>query len=110
MNSVLALHPAAPGQILGVPKIFLMMLRFIDITAQNSGQRLDNVNQTQLELASGTQYSKKIWHSSKSKNETDYLALKVLGGHQGSDAVDGADNVTNHNFERQVYECLWLPR
>ena len=41
----LASHPAAPGTILAFPRILLLMLlRFIDCTAKNSGQRLDNVN------------------------------------------------------------------
>ena len=42
-------------QLLVFPRIFLyMLLRFIDSTAKNSGQRLDNVNQTHLVvLASG---------------------------------------------------------
>ena len=54
MDSVLALHPVALGSILGIPKKFLMMLlRFIDGTYKNSGQRLDNVNQTDLEIFSG---------------------------------------------------------
>ena len=40
-------------QFLAFPRIFLfMLLRFIDGTAKNSGQRLDNVKQTNLELAS----------------------------------------------------------
>ena len=29
-----------------------MLLRFIDVTASNSGERLDNVNRTHLALAS----------------------------------------------------------
>ena len=53
MDYVLPLHPAASGLILGVPKIPLMQLRFIDGTAKNSGQRLDNVYQSHLVLASG---------------------------------------------------------
>ena len=41
-------------QFLAFPRIFLLMLlTFIDWTAQNSGQRLDNVNKTHLVLASG---------------------------------------------------------
>ena len=54
-GSVLATHPAAPGLILGVPKIFflLMQLSFICCTTQNSRQRLYNVNQTHIVLASG---------------------------------------------------------
>ena len=36
-----------------VPNFFLTLLRFIDDMAKNSGQRLDNVNQTHLVLASG---------------------------------------------------------
>ena len=48
MDSVLASHPAAPGSILRVPEIFLiisdsMLQRFNDRPAQNSGQRLDDV-------------------------------------------------------------------
>ena len=40
--------------ILVIPKNFLLILpRFIDGSAQNSGQRLDNVNRTHLVLASG---------------------------------------------------------
>ena len=46
-GSMLASHPAPPGLILGIPRIFLLMLlRFIDCTAWNIGYRLDNVNQT----------------------------------------------------------------
>ena len=50
-DSVLALHPAGPGSILCVPKtisiqdfFLLMLLRFIDDTAYNSGKRLVHVN------------------------------------------------------------------
>ena len=50
-DSVLALHPAVLGSILCIPKTFslqdfflLVLLRFIDGTAYNSGQRLENVN------------------------------------------------------------------
>ena len=51
---ILASHPAPPGSILGGPRIFLLMLlRFINGTAKNSRQRLDNVNQTHLVLAIG---------------------------------------------------------
>ena len=51
MESVLALHHAAPGSNLGIPKNF--SLEVIDGTALNSGQGLDHVNQTHLVLASG---------------------------------------------------------
>ena len=45
---------------LALPRIFLLMLlRFIDDAAQNSGQRLDNVNRTQLVVASGKLIHKK---------------------------------------------------
>ena len=54
MDSVVALHPVAPGYILSAPKNFcsLKLLRFIEETAKNTGQRLDNVNQTHIVLAS----------------------------------------------------------
>ena len=47
IDSVTALHPPAPGSLL------LMLLRLIDGTACDSGQRLENVNQTHLVLVSG---------------------------------------------------------
>ena len=53
------LHPAAPGSILRVPENNLLLQRFIDGPAKNSGQRLDNVNQTHLVLASGKPVLKK---------------------------------------------------
>ena len=53
MKSLLASHIAAPCSILGIPKILLMLLRFIDSAALNSGERLENVNQTHLVLARG---------------------------------------------------------
>ena len=54
ISTHLASHPATLGLMLSVPKNFsLMLLRFIDGTAQNSWQRLDYVNQTHLVLASG---------------------------------------------------------
>ena len=57
MDSVLALHPAAPNSIPGVPNNFsefLMLPRLIDgAAAQSSGQqRHNNVDQTHLVLAS----------------------------------------------------------
>ena len=53
-GSILASNPAAPGLILDVPRNFLLMLlRLKDSNAQDSGQRLDNVNPTRLRLASG---------------------------------------------------------
>ena len=48
MGNVLALHPAALGLILSITKDFSL-----DVAAQNSGHRLDNVNQTHLVLAKG---------------------------------------------------------
>ena len=48
MDSILASHPAE-----NFSEEILMLLRFIDSTALNSGQRLDNFNQTHLVLASG---------------------------------------------------------
>ena len=53
MDSIFALHPAALGSILCVPKYLylLMKLRFIDEHCLE--QRLENVNQTHLVLASG---------------------------------------------------------
>ena len=57
--SILASHHTAQGSIL-CPRIFLLMLlRFIDGTAYNSGQRLDNVNQPRLVLTSGKQVLQK---------------------------------------------------
>ena len=54
MDSALAAHPAALGLILGIPKIFLLMLlKRIESTAQKSGQRLDSVNRTRQVMASG---------------------------------------------------------
>ena len=47
MDGIPALHPAAPGLILGVPKNFYLLVD------QNNGQRLDNVNQTHRVLSSG---------------------------------------------------------
>ena len=45
MDSVFALNPAAGVQLLAYPINFShVLLRFIDSTAKNSGQRLDNVN------------------------------------------------------------------
>ena len=53
-GSKLARQPAVLGLILGAAKNFiLMLLRFIDGTAWNSRQRLNNVNRTHLVLASG---------------------------------------------------------
>ena len=44
-----------------LPSIFpLIFLRFIDGIAKNSGQRLDNVNQTHLDQASGKLVLQKI--------------------------------------------------
>ena len=56
MDSELALHP---GSIIHIPESFsenhgrinLMLQRFIDSPAWNSGERLDNVNRTHLVLA-----------------------------------------------------------
>ena len=48
MKNILASQPAAPGLI---PREFLMLLRFNDGTAYNSG--LGNVNRTHKILASG---------------------------------------------------------
>ena len=67
IDSILASHPAAPGSVLGVPKnlSLLMLLRFIDSTAWNSGQRLYQVNRTHLVLASGKvvpQKTYKMYH------------------------------------------------
>ena len=53
MDGVLASHLAAPVLIPSVTENNLMLLRFSDSPASNSGQRLDNVNQTHLVLASG---------------------------------------------------------
>ena len=54
LRSKVLLTPAAQGLILEVPRIFLLMLlRFIDGTAENSGQRLDNDNRTHLGLVGG---------------------------------------------------------
>ena len=54
LRSKVLLTPAAQGSILKVPRIFLLMLlRFIDGTAENSGQRLEHVNLTHLGLAGG---------------------------------------------------------
>ena len=45
MDSVLALHLAALGSTIGVPKnLSSMLLIFIDSTAENSRQRLVDVN------------------------------------------------------------------
>ena len=70
MDSVLSLHPAAPGSILRIPESFSenlgrsnsMLQRFIDGPAHNIGQRLDNVNQNHLVLASW--YYKKYYNAS----------------------------------------------
>ena len=51
MDSILALHPVAPGLILVAPKSFNLML--INNNALNGGQRLENVKQSHLLLASG---------------------------------------------------------
>ena len=53
-GSILASNPAVPGFVIDVPRNYLLMLsRLKDSTAQNSGQRLYNVNPTHLVLASG---------------------------------------------------------
>ena len=73
MDSVLTLHPAAPGQILSVPPKMSenlgrnnsMLQRSIDGPALNSGQRLDNINRTyHLEI---------YWQAGTTKNTTQYL-------------------------------------
>ena len=53
MDSVLDSHLVALDSILRVPNNNSMLQRFIEGPALNSGQRLDNVNQTHLVLASG---------------------------------------------------------
>ena len=41
-------------QFLAVRRLFLLLLlRFIDVTAKNSGQSLENISRTHLVLASG---------------------------------------------------------
>ena len=58
-GGILASHPAAPGSILNIPIIFLLVLqRFIRSTAQKSELRHDNVNPTHLVLASGKLFTK----------------------------------------------------
>ena len=47
MDGIPALHPAAPGLILGVPKNFYLLVD------QNNGQRLENVNKIHRVLSSG---------------------------------------------------------
>ena len=53
MDSVLALHLVALDSIYRVPKNILMLQRFMDGPALNSGQRLDKGNQTHLVKARG---------------------------------------------------------
>ena len=64
MDSILASHPAAPGSNPSTPKNFseqiLKLLRVINSTALNSGQRLDNVDPTHLVLASGKLVLQKV--------------------------------------------------
>ena len=54
-GKILVSHSAAPGfdSRCSQEYFLLMLLRFIDGIAQNSGQRLDNVNRAHLVLASG---------------------------------------------------------
>ena len=53
MDSVLALHLVALDSIYRVPKNILMLQRFMDGPALNSGQRLDKDNRIHLVQASG---------------------------------------------------------
>ena len=51
----------------------MMMQRFINITDYNSGQRLDNVNQTHLVLASGKLvHQKRLWFTLTMAQERYY--------------------------------------
>ena len=65
MDGVVALHLAAAGLILGVPKNFSLDVTEIDGAAQNSGQRLDSVNRAHLVLASGELELQKIKEKTK---------------------------------------------
>ena len=69
-GSVFGLHPAAPGLILHVPENNSMLQRFIDGPAQNTGQRLDNINQTHLVLARGKLVlQKSVYYTSKTQKK-----------------------------------------
>ena len=51
---ILASHPAAPGLIFGIPKkIFNVAETYQQRWSEESGQNIDNVDQTHLELAGG---------------------------------------------------------
>ena len=62
VDGILACHPATLGLNPSFPKIY-KLLKLIDGTALNIGQRLDNVDRTQLELASGKLVLQKSWMS-----------------------------------------------
>ena len=57
-GSILASHPAALGSIPGIPENFSLEFFYVAVGfsdgAPQSDQRLENVNQTHLVLASGT--------------------------------------------------------
>ena len=85
MDSILASHPAAPGSNPSIPKRFsdeiLKLLRLIDGTAKNSDQRLDNVYQIHLVLASGKLVLQKKFYLLKCNpnlKSSDFLILPKI--------------------------------